>query len=71
MPGSAPGYQYEAELAALTDPGLPGLLAAQGVESGGFEDFSRHNINGLDRIRRGVFLGSIGPGKGVLQGSSP
>jgi hopanoid biosynthesis associated protein HpnK len=41
-PGSAPGYQYEGELAALTDPGLPGLLAAQGVRTGGFEDFSSH-----------------------------
>ena len=40
-PGSAPGYQYEGELAALTDPGLPGLLASQGVQRGGFEDFSR------------------------------
>jgi len=39
-PGSAPGYQYEAELAALTDPCLPGLLAAQGVRIGGFTDFS-------------------------------
>jgi len=39
-PGSAPGYQYEAELAALTDPSLPGLLAAQGVRIGGFTDFS-------------------------------
>ena len=41
-PGSAPGYQYEGELAALTDPGLPGLLASQGVQRGGFEDFSGH-----------------------------
>jgi len=41
-PGSAPGYQYEGELAALTDPGLPGLLAGQGVRSGGFEDFAHH-----------------------------
>jgi len=40
--GSAPGYQYEGELAALTDPQLPGLLGAQGVKSGGFEDFARH-----------------------------
>ena len=39
-PGSAPGYQYEAELAALTDPQMPGLLAAQGVRLGGFTDFS-------------------------------
>jgi len=40
-PGSAPDYQYQGELAALTDPELPGLLAAQGVGRGGFEDFSR------------------------------
>ncbi len=39
-PGCAPGYQYEAELAALTDPQLPGLLAAHGVRTGGFSDFS-------------------------------
>ena len=38
--GSAPGYQYERELAALTDPGLPGLLAKRGIRSGGFSDFS-------------------------------
>ena len=38
--GSAPGYQYQGELAALTDPLLPGLLAAQGVVRGGFADFS-------------------------------
>ncbi len=40
--GSASGYQYAGELAALTDPALPGLLAAEGVLSGGFEDFSIH-----------------------------
>jgi chitin disaccharide deacetylase len=39
-PGCAPGYQYAAELAALTDPGMPGLLAAQGIKTGGFADFS-------------------------------
>lgn len=39
-PGSAPGYQYERELAALTDPRLPGLLIAHGVRTGGFSDFS-------------------------------
>ncbi len=39
-PGSAPGYQYEGELAALTDPRMPRLLAAQGVRTGGFIDFS-------------------------------
>lgn len=38
-PGSAPGYQYASELAALTDPSLPSLLAARGVRTGGFGDF--------------------------------
>ncbi|HSS14087.1 MAG TPA: hopanoid biosynthesis-associated protein HpnK [Rhizomicrobium sp.] len=38
--GSAPGYQYEAELAALTDPRLPELLAEGGIRRGGFYDFS-------------------------------
>jgi len=37
--GSAPGYQYEAELAALTDPDLPGMLAARNIRLGGFGDF--------------------------------
>jgi chitin disaccharide deacetylase len=40
-PGSAPGYQYASELAALTDPRLPGLLAAAGITCGGFSDFPR------------------------------
>jgi len=39
-PGSAPGYRYEAELAALTDPRMPGLLEAGGIKTGGFGDFS-------------------------------
>jgi hopanoid biosynthesis associated protein HpnK len=38
-PGSAPGYLYREELAALTDPGLPGLIAAKGIRMGGFSDF--------------------------------
>lgn len=38
-PGSAPGYKYGAELAALTDPGLPARLAANGIKIGGFADF--------------------------------
>lgn len=38
-PGSAPGYQYAGELAALTDPRMPGLLAAGGIRTGGFGDF--------------------------------
>jgi hypothetical protein len=39
-PGSAPGYQYEAELTALTDPALPGMLAARNIRLGGFGDFT-------------------------------
>lgn len=38
-PGSAPGYRYVTELSALTDPELPGLLAANGIRTGGFGDF--------------------------------
>lgn len=38
-PGAAHGYQYRAELTALTDSRLPGLLRAQGVRLGGFRDF--------------------------------
>jgi hopanoid biosynthesis associated protein HpnK len=37
--GSAPGYRYAAELAALTDPGLPAKLADGGIKTGGFADF--------------------------------
>jgi hopanoid biosynthesis associated protein HpnK len=39
-PGSAPGYQYSRELIALTDPRMPGLLKAKGIQTGGFGDFS-------------------------------
>jgi chitin disaccharide deacetylase len=38
--GSAPGYQYGAELAALTQPELKSLLVRRGIKSGGFGDFS-------------------------------
>ncbi|HJT43829.1 MAG TPA: hopanoid biosynthesis-associated protein HpnK [Rhizomicrobium sp.] len=38
-PGSAPGYRYAEELAALTDPQLAALLAAGGIRTGGFCDF--------------------------------
>jgi hopanoid biosynthesis associated protein HpnK len=38
-PGCAPGYLYARELAALTDPDLPALLAAQDIHLGGFGDF--------------------------------
>jgi len=37
--GSAPGYRYGEELAALTDPALPSLIAARGIRMGGFSDF--------------------------------
>lgn len=39
-PGSAPGYQYAAELSALTDPAIRARLAGKGIQSGGFSDFS-------------------------------
>jgi len=38
-PGSAPGYQYGAELAALTDPGLPARLVANGIKPAALLDF--------------------------------
>ena len=38
-PGSAPGYTYEGELAALTDPGVPALIAGHDIRLGGFCDF--------------------------------
>ena len=38
--GSAPGYQYGAELVALMQPELSKLLARIGIKSGGFGDFS-------------------------------
>lgn len=38
-PGSAPGYQYAGELAALTDPAVVASLAAKGIKTGGFSDF--------------------------------
>ena len=37
--GSAPGYQYATELAALTDPGMAALIAARDIQVGGFCDF--------------------------------
>jgi hopanoid biosynthesis associated protein HpnK len=42
--GSAPGYQYTGELAALTDPDLPALLAARAIRTGGFGDFLSQQI---------------------------
>jgi hypothetical protein len=38
-PGSAPGYGYVQELQALTDPAMPGLIAARDIRVGGFGDF--------------------------------
>ena len=39
-PGSAPGYLYRAELAALTDPGVIAVLRASGAEHGPFARFA-------------------------------
>jgi chitin disaccharide deacetylase len=39
--GSAPGYRYEEELAALTSPELRRQIAAAGIDSGGFADAAR------------------------------
>jgi hopanoid biosynthesis associated protein HpnK len=39
-PGSAPGYRYADELAALVSRELPAMLARQGIKNGGFGDFS-------------------------------
>ncbi len=38
-PGSAPGYEYRAEMAALTDPRMAGLIAQGNIRLGGFGDF--------------------------------
>ena len=38
-PGSAPGYRYAEELAALTDPRMPGLISQKHIRVGGFGDF--------------------------------
>jgi hopanoid biosynthesis associated protein HpnK len=38
-PGSAPGYLYGEELAALTEPRLAGLISAKGIRMGGYSDF--------------------------------
>lgn len=38
-PGSAPGYAYAGELAALTDPDLAALIAAFDIRVGGYGDF--------------------------------
>jgi hopanoid biosynthesis associated protein HpnK len=38
-PGSAPGYQYRAELEALTDPAAVRAVASQDIRLGGFADF--------------------------------
>jgi hopanoid biosynthesis associated protein HpnK len=38
-PGSVPGYGYVGDLEALTDPRMPGLLAARDIRVGGYGDF--------------------------------
>ena len=42
FPGSAPGYEYRAELAALIDPRMPGLIRTGDIHLGGFSDFPVH-----------------------------
>jgi chitin disaccharide deacetylase len=42
FPGSAPGYEYRAELAALTDPRMRGLIRTGDIHLGGFSDFPLH-----------------------------
>jgi hopanoid biosynthesis associated protein HpnK len=39
-PGSAPGYEYRAELAALVDPSVKAAVREQGVTLGRFADFT-------------------------------
>ena len=39
--GSAPGYRYQEELAALTSPELRRQIAAAAIDSGGFADAAR------------------------------
>lgn len=38
-PGSAPGYAYRQELAALVDPAMSSVIAARNIRLGGFCDF--------------------------------
>ena len=38
-PGCAPGYEYRAEMAALTDPRMGALIRAGDIRLGGFGDF--------------------------------
>jgi hopanoid biosynthesis associated protein HpnK len=40
--GSVPEYEYRAELAALIDPRMPGLIARDDIRLGGFSDFPVH-----------------------------
>ena len=42
FPGSAPNYDYRAELAALIDPRMPGLIRTGDIHLGGFSDFPLH-----------------------------
>jgi hopanoid biosynthesis associated protein HpnK len=46
-PGSAPGYRYEAELQALTNPQLPAAIADGDIRLGGFADFCYNKNKGL------------------------
>ena len=46
-PGSAPGYHYQGELAALLDPDLKGRMAARDIRLGGFADFPVQSRPGI------------------------
>jgi hypothetical protein len=48
-PGSAPGYEYRAEMAALTDPRMAALVQTGDIRLGGFGDFPVQWGNGARR----------------------
>lgn len=43
-PGSAPGYEYAAEMAALIDPRMADLIATGDIRLGGFGDFPVQSV---------------------------
>jgi hypothetical protein len=59
FPGSAPGYRYRAELAALTDPAVIAALSAAGRRGSGFADHLAAGRNDPPRMA----LVPQGPGK--------
>jgi hypothetical protein len=49
-PGSAPGYRYRAELAALIDPQVRAALIASGAECGPFAHFAAVGAKPAPRV---------------------